>query len=112
MKFINTTDDLDLEPEHYALEKPPPGFATYTSSVLAGCKSHTLRVNNPKSDDVNEAEYYCTNSDCVVREVSIRVKLFGERRPGFSCPACGKGPLKFHTWLESECLFPVPGEKP
>jgi len=53
-----------------------------------------------------EGEWYCTNEECVVREVTVYCKLFGETLPEMSCPACKKR-LKFHHWLEVRTLVPV-----
>lgn len=100
-------------PERYAQKAyDKNGLMVFSLAELDGAKTTKRRVDKPLSDHCNEAEYFCQNTDCVVREVTIRVKLHGEPRPAtFLCPACGIGPLKFHNWIEQETLFLVEGEQ-
>lgn len=63
-------------------------------------------AGKPDHAEVPRGEWYCTNEDCVVREVTVLCKLFGERLPGMRCPACRR-PLKFHHWTRLVALEPA-----
>ncbi len=63
----------------------------------------------PDSENCPMGEWYCQNTWCVVRQVRIDCKLFGEELPRMRCPAC-RALLKFHHWLRHETLVPYKGE--
>jgi hypothetical protein len=76
------------------------------ASELIGSKSCSRPTSELENPNVPEGEWYCENSDCVVRECTIRCKLYGEELPRMNCPACSS-PLKFHHWIGHEILVPV-----
>jgi hypothetical protein len=78
----------------------------YPLSELIGSKSCYFAASEPENPEVPEGEWYCDNSDCVVRECTIRCKLHGEKLPKMRCPACSSA-LKFHHWIGHETLVPV-----
>jgi hypothetical protein len=80
-----------------------------TASELTGAICHQVESPEPENRECPEGEWYCENSECVVREVTIFCKLFGEVLPKMKCPACQKL-LKFHHWLKNEILVPYEGE--
>jgi len=53
-------------------------------------------------------EWYCENTWCVVRQVTISCKLYGEKLPTMKCPAC-RSKMKFQHWLCGETLVPYEG---
>jgi hypothetical protein len=81
----------------------------YPLSELDGAISYQVASPEPESVNCPEGEWYCQNPNCVVREVIIRCKLYGEAMPRMKCPACGK-PLKFHHWLRHKTLVPCKEE--
>ncbi len=82
-----------------------------SGSELMNCIEHTYISSEPDGCR-HRGQWYCENSDCVVREVVIRVKLHGAKMPKImKCPVCGKGPMSFHHWLKDETLLLVPEKK-
>lgn len=74
---------------------------------LMKAKFARVRRKRPKDWKLYCAEWYCDNSDCPIREVTIDVKLARrETLTLLSCPCCGHF-LKFHCYLEEEVLVPV-----
>lgn len=91
------------------------GGATYALDELGRAKLAMQPINN--EDDIDSekwarrfgiyGEWYCQNEDCNVRTVQINAKWPGGDRPAmpeFKCPQCGRGPLKFHNFLDVEVL--------
>jgi hypothetical protein len=76
------------------------------ASELVGSKTCFFPTSDPQDPGIPEGEWYCANSDCVVRQCTIRCKLFGEDMPPMRCPACS-APLQFHHWIGYEMLVPV-----
>jgi hypothetical protein len=76
---------------------------------IAAALAHA-RERNTLSDFIGEAELYCENQDCSIREVVLTIKeLDGETPPRLCCPAC-RHQLKLHHVLtlqenrsEGEC---------
>jgi hypothetical protein len=76
-----------------------------SSNDFARAKFCRKPVAKPECEHTPRGEWYCPNEDCVVREVEISVKLFGEPMPAaMKCPACGIA-MKFHNWVEYEMFF-------
>lgn len=89
----------------------PPEKSIFTNGEIFRIIGHTFPTDR-RDDHLPHGEWYCTNSECVVRQVEIRCKLYGEQMPAkMKCPACGSV-LKFHHWIESESLLPVEQEQP
>jgi hypothetical protein len=70
----------------------------------------------PRPDDTHtpEVECYCLNEECVVREVFVRMKRFGEpepQPPQYRCPICG-GEMEKHGYREYITLSPVEDREP
>lgn len=88
--------------------KPETGKfpSPFTLSELSAMKFHRIHVDKPECDYMPRTEWYCWNPECVVREVEINVKLYGEKLPEMTCPAC-KGPMEMHGYIEYETLVPV-----
>lgn len=85
------------------------GGGCFTLADVGGAKF----CRHPGTDDGGRfellAQFYCVNEDCCVREVEIHAKWPDGNRPDyakhvFKCPSCGKGPLKFHHFIEEEML--------
>jgi hypothetical protein len=76
------------------------------ASELVGAKSCAIRIPAPENANMPEGQWYCHNPDCVVRECTIRCKLYGEELPTMHCPACSSL-LKFNHWIGHETLVPV-----
>jgi hypothetical protein len=76
------------------------------ASELINSKFCHVRTSEPEHPDMPEGEWYCHNPDCVVRECTIRCKLFGEELPRMRCPACSSR-MKFQHWIGHETLVPV-----
>jgi hypothetical protein len=97
----------------YRHRQPKQPLDIVRASELAEAICYAVRTLEPEHPEAPEGEWYCSNESCVVREVRVRCKLFGERRPMMKCPACGQR-LTFHHWLGSRLLVPVrqpdPGE--
>jgi hypothetical protein len=87
----------------------PPACGFYTLSALNGAIGYRLPSKEPANPDCPEGEWYCENSECVVRTVAIFCKLHGEELPKMRCPAC-RQLLKFHHWLRHEILVPYEEE--
>jgi len=81
----------------------------YTLAELLDSQAIYTPAAAPQCDHHQRGEWYCTNPDCVVREVWITAKLIevGDRFPDPKCPACGRR-LKFHHWLHEATLLKVP----
>jgi hypothetical protein len=62
-------------------------------------------VGKPKCEHSFTQRWYCCDEDCVVREVEISMKLFGEKKPTVMCPACG-GVMETHGYVEEEGMTP------
>jgi hypothetical protein len=88
-----------------------PGFKCYTLAELDGCEDIHTPTDKPQCDWQPLGEWYCTNVDCVIREVQILCKLLdlGDRVPEMRCPGCGSA-LKFHHWLKVDTLLKVSDE--
>ena len=90
-----------LHPDH---EK---GFRFYRLSDLDGVVSVAVDTARPDERDLPTVRLYCTNSDCVVREVTASMKLYGDPQPkSYVCPVC-RGPMDFHGYQERRTLFPT-----
>lgn len=64
----------------------------------------------PGTPHAPKGEWYCDNSECTVREVRVRLKLYGEPMPEpMACPACA-ATLKFHHWLTHKTLLIASGK--
>ena len=87
----------------------PPASGFYAVSALEGSIGYELPSKEPKNPNCPRGEWYCENSDCVVRHVTVYCKLYGEPLPKMRCPACRKV-LKFHHWLRHEILVPYKGD--
>jgi hypothetical protein len=96
------------KPILYQPFKPPAG-PCYPLSVLDGAITYQIPSSAPEDVRYPKGEWYCQNPDCVVREVTVRCKLYGEAMPTMRCPGCGKR-LKFHHWLRHETLVPCKEE--
>jgi hypothetical protein len=83
----------------------PPASGCYALSALDGSIGYQVPSEEPENADCPKGEWYCQNSECVVRHVTIFCKLHGEDLPKMKCPACRKQ-LKFHHWLRHEILVP------
>jgi hypothetical protein len=96
--------------ETYALD-PAEGqgeFRFYSMGDLMGVVSVAVRTARPDHPALPTVEVYCPNTDCVVREVTVSMKLYGEPEPAkFYCPVCRTGPMKFHNYEEERTLFPT-----
>src|SRR5262249_12509894 len=81
----------------------------FNMSELDEAKFADHVTTKPACKHTPRGEWYCQNSDCVVREVVIKVKLYGKRMPNtMKCPVCGTM-LDFHHYLETETLLCVKG---
>lgn len=71
-----------------------------------------FRVERPDCPCSPTSEWYCQNSDCDVREVTIEEKHYGhnkERVKPMKCPRCGRDMA--HTgYVEHRYLEPTPAE--
>jgi hypothetical protein len=83
----------------------PPASGFYHLSELNGSIGYDVPSKEPENPDCPKGEWYCQNSECVVRTVTIFCKLHGEDLPKMRCPAC-RQLLKFHHWLRHEILVP------
>ena len=83
----------------------PPASGFYTLSALEGSVYYRVACQEPEDPNCPEGEWYCQNSECVVRQVMVFCKLFGEALPQMRCPAC-RQQLEFHHWLRTETLVP------
>lgn len=82
----------------------PPGKMMLTGTELAGAISNVFPTRE-RDANCPLGEWYCQSELCVVREVRVYCKLYGEPMPKeMKCPACGET-LKFHHWLDSELLL-------
>ena len=93
-----------MSEQHYRVFEPT-GFI-FPASALNGAKCCHIRTSEPEDPRIPEGEWYCQNPNCVVRECTIRCKLYGEELPQMWCPAC-LCRLKFHHWIGHEILVPV-----
>jgi hypothetical protein len=83
-------------------------FRVYSLGDLMGCVGVDFNAAAPDDPVLPEVVAYCPNSDCVVREVVVAMKLFGEPQPQkFYCPVCRKGPMKIHGYQQHRSLFPA-----
>ena len=72
--------------------KPAEAKDIVTASELMACKYCRVPIAEPECANIPEGEWYCPNPECVVRECTIRCKLYGEQLPAMACPAwptCG-----------------------
>jgi hypothetical protein len=71
-------------------------------------------ATRPENDYVRVIEWFCTNEDCVVREVRIRCKYIDapapRKLPTMRCPSCGQAMDPRHL-LRTIKLIPVKGEQ-
>jgi hypothetical protein len=63
-------------------------------------------AGKPDHPQTPHGEWYCHTEDCVVRQVTVRCKLFGEKMPEMRCPACSE-PMAFNHWLHTVTLVPA-----
>src|SRR5262249_22272508 len=78
-----------------------------SASELAGAVFVEFPADRPRDTISPKGEWYCSNPDCVVREVTVRAKLCGDGMPQTStCPVC-REPMEFRHWLHEEMLLPV-----
>jgi hypothetical protein len=96
--------------ETYALDpaRDRGEFCFYRGTDLDGVLSVEIDTARPDHPDMPTVEVYRPNTDFVVREVTVFMKLYGEPEPAkFYCPVCRKGPMKFHNYQEYRTLFPA-----
>jgi hypothetical protein len=93
------------------LERNAQGFVLACASELVGAICHDVSAPKPDYPLVPRGQWYCQYSDCVVREVEVRCKLYGEKLPVMRCPACRQR-LKFHHWLRHETWLRVQAPAP
>ena len=86
----------------------PPSRAMTSTELMEGIH-YTIASDESDSSQCPEGEWYCDNQNCVVRQVTVSCKLFGEPLPTMKCPAC-RSRMKFNHWLRSESLVPYKGE--
>ncbi len=65
------------------------GMRIYTARELEGMQCIYHPVSEPQDERQPFGEWYCDNSDCVIRQVEVACKL------------------KFHHWRKVECLLRV-----
>jgi len=61
--------------------KPAEARDFVTAAELVACKYCRVRIAEPECANIPEGEWYCPNPECVVRECTIRCKLYGEQLP-------------------------------
>jgi hypothetical protein len=91
--------------------KPAEAKDIVTGAELMACKYCRVPIAEPECANIPEGEWYCPNPECVVRECTIRCKLYGEPLPAMACPACGSA-LRFQHWIGYETLEPVSAPPP
>lgn len=87
-------------------EKAESKFEFISAAELATASFRYHLVGKPKNEQFFEAEWYCQDSDCVVREVTIHCKLLDpdDKEPRkVKCPACGSR-LTFHGYIMVETI--------
>lgn len=102
-RFRIAVDDFANEGEWVG----PDGVKCHIFSAADLVKYHWLEVPaTSRARHRLEAEYYCGNARCGMREVCVSMK--GERRspPALVCPACRES-LTFHHFLKDVPLLPV-----
>ena len=77
-------------------------FGAISGTELRGAICYDVRCQE-SGDQCPKGQWYCENTWCVVRQVTVSCKLFGEPLPAMKCPACRK-PMKFNHWLRCETL--------
>jgi hypothetical protein len=90
----------------YRIE-PREEIRIMSMSELLSAKFATEPAPEPDCQFTPRGEWYCNAEECVVREVTISAKLYGESMPDLMrCPACGEA-LEFHHWLRDVTLLEV-----
>ena len=74
---------------------------------LGGAIFYHVAAAEPEHPDYPHGQWYCMNPECVVRQVSVACKLYGDPLPAMDCPACHE-PMKFEHWWREETLVPCP----
>jgi hypothetical protein len=95
-----------MSEQHYQVLHP---IGPVSASELVASKTCYFPTSEPQHPGMPEGEWYCPNPDCVVRQCTIRCKLFGEPLPSMRCPACSSR-MKFQHWVGSATLVPVSPE--
>ncbi|HTU19245.1 MAG TPA: hypothetical protein VMG10_14390 [Gemmataceae bacterium] len=84
-------------------------FDPISSAELMSMIFVTEKAAKPDNPQLVDAEWYCHNEDCDVREVRVHVKYLDgpapKQPPPMKCPSCGE-PMGFHHYLREVALVP------